>query len=282
MNKIDWVEIPAGKFRSGLNKSQLNRIQKELGKNFGKVLELDLAHFDIAHRTVELPTFYIARFPVTHAQMDAFFAQYPELKDLRVLPSRDALPNFPEEASWHIADLFSHWIGGRLPTANEWEKAARGTNGWLYPWGNKWDASRANITGSPNQPGYPEVAKDIIWSAKTPVDGYPSGVSPYGVWDLVGNVREWTMTVKPLPNTRLEGFEVKGKSAKTSVEPVWYHHITAHERVVSAHDVPFYIGFRPVKDKWEPQLWSGFGTASSEIAFSRVWENDEDVVYDDL
>ena len=99
---------------------------------------------------------------------------------------------------------------------------------------------------------------------------------------MVGNVREWTMTVKPLTHTRLEGFIVKGKSAKNPVEPVWYYHITARERVVNAHDVPFYIGFRPVKDEWEPQLWSGFGAALSEKAFSRVWENDEDAVYDDL
>ena len=282
MKKIDWVEIPAGKFRVGLDKNQLRRIRKELGNTFGRVLELDLAHHDITHKTVELPTFYIARFPVTHEQMDAFFAQYSELNSMRVQPSPDALPNFPEEASWYIADLVSHWVGGRLPTANEWEKAARGTTGWLYPWGNKWDASCGNITGSPNQLGYPEVAKDIIWTVKTPVDGYPTGASPFGVWDMVGNVREWTMTVKPLTHTRLEGFIVKGKSAKNPVEPVWYYHITARERVVNAHDVPFYIGFRPVKDEWEPQLWSGFGAALSEKAFSRVWENDEDAVYDDL
>jgi formylglycine-generating enzyme required for sulfatase activity len=264
MLELDWVEIPAGKFQSGLYSNQLTRIRNELGETFSRVLSLDLVHYNMAHRTIELPTFYMARFPITHVQMDTFFTCYAELNSKRVRHSPDVLPNFPEEASWYIADLFSHWVGGRLPTAAEWEKAARGSKGWLYPWSNKWDPSRGNFTGSPGQPGYPAIARDIIWTAKTPVDGYPTGASPYEVWDMVGNVAEWTMTVKPIPNTHQEGFVVKGNSAKDPVEPLWYYHITARERVVSALDVPFYIGFRPVKDVWGRNLWQGFSTVINQ------------------
>jgi len=96
-----------------------------------------------------------------------------------------ARPDHPvTRISWKAALAYAAWLTQvtgepwRLPTEEEWEKAARGTDGRSYPWGNTWDPSRANTEES--GPG-----------DTTPVGAYPTGASPYGALDMAGNVNEW-------------------------------------------------------------------------------------------
>lgn len=171
---IDWVEIPAGSFRYGEHQE-----------------------------TQELPAFFIARYPITNAQYQAFIAAngYQDARwwqDLirpeKPVPSRWPASNRPRtNVSWDEAVAFCRWLSvqrgheARLPTEWEWEKAARGTDGREYPWGTGYRSGLANV----DETWHEEEPHDL--QQTTAVGLYPQGASPYGVLDMAGNVWEWCL-----------------------------------------------------------------------------------------
>lgn len=147
-----------------------------------------------------LPGYYIAKTPVTHLQYAAFVRATGHRAPSRneawaksyswseQTPPRDKANHPVVLVSWHDAVAYCRWLSRvtgkpyRLPSEAEWEKAARGTDGRIYPWGNQWDASRCN-------------SKEGRAGGTTPVGAYPKGASPYGVLDMAGNVWEWTRSL---------------------------------------------------------------------------------------
>lgn len=138
--------------------------------------------------TVYLDAFYIDKFEVINKLYQAcvedgtcdpprqnyFFAESPT----KIYYGNPQYGNFPVVyVDWNMAKAYCEWRGGRLPTEAEWEKAARGTDANTYPWGKDLDCQRANYQGCVNR--------------TSEAGSYPDGVSPYGVYDMTGNVWEW-------------------------------------------------------------------------------------------
>lgn len=169
------VSVPSGFFLMGTDDVQLESFAEESGITKPWILDATPA------RRVFLPSFYIDRYEVTNGDYFRFveakgFARLPDWPSGRPRPDQERLP--VTYVDWEEANAYCQWLGKRLPTEQEWEKAARGPDGWIYPWGNFFDYRRANIGG--------------LRSGPMPVGSFSRGRSPYGAEDLIGNVWEWT------------------------------------------------------------------------------------------
>jgi sulfatase modifying factor 1 len=155
-------------------------------------------------RSVYLDAFEIDRFEVSNAQYQRFLQATQRIPPVywsgTEYPTGQA--DYPVVGvSWDEADAYCIWIGKRLPTEAEWEKACRSSDGRLYPWGNTWDAPRANVevSGPSAWPLEWNQAWMLLKSASSdahgrqlqPIGSYPEGASPDGVLDMVGNASEW-------------------------------------------------------------------------------------------
>ena len=161
--------------------------------------------------TVTLDDFYIDQYEITNAHFAEFLNEMGNQQEAGVSwldedseeallvnsggswQPREGYADHPVvEVSWYGARAYCRWRGARLPSEAEWEKAARGTDARLYPWGNKFEGDHLNSCDR-NCP-WPHANPDLDdgYARTAPVSMYSQGASPYGVYNLVGNVSEWT------------------------------------------------------------------------------------------
>jgi formylglycine-generating enzyme required for sulfatase activity len=160
-----WVTIPAGEFQMGSENGEDN--EKPVHTVY--VGEFQIGKYEVTNRQYA---------QCSKAEICGGKSDTGERKDLHPVVN----------VTWYDAVAYCEWVGGRLPTEAEWEKAARGTDGRTYPWGENIDCSLANYNGK-------DIRNDYCVGDMSPVGSYESGKSSYGVYDMAGNVWEWTSSL---------------------------------------------------------------------------------------
>jgi formylglycine-generating enzyme required for sulfatase activity len=247
INSPAMVVVPAGSFLIGTSDDDIKLLQLKEADWAYEWSDNDLFIAEQPQHLVTLPAFEIAQYPITNAEYYTFVWDMGH-RIPRTWPGY----TFPAGTDDHPvsgvsksdAETYIGWLNKktgvnfRLPTEAEWEHAARGDDGRIYPWGNTFDPWRCNTAES-------------IKKGTTPVGAYsPSGDSVHDVADMVGNVWEWTqslfMPYPYLPNTNREEFKANGRYVVRG--GAWYYtrklaRCAVREGVLADHLSPS-IGFR--------------------------------------
>jgi formylglycine-generating enzyme required for sulfatase activity len=199
---------------------------------------------------MQMKSFYIDKYPVTNAAFKKFLdaTHYHPKDDLNFLRDwKDG--SYPEgwekkPVTWvsqEDARAYASWAGKRLPHEWEWQYAAQGTDGRLYPWGNEWDDSAV-----------PVADKSRTMRGPDAVDGHPKGASPFGVMDMVGNVWQWT---EEFVDEHTRGGILRGGSYYQPQGSIWYfpqaYKLNEHGKLLlmsPSMDRSGGVGFRCVVD----------------------------------
>ena len=228
---IDWVDIPGGEFRFGEKNS-----------------------------ICELAGFRIARYPITNSQFQAFIdddgpADDSWWEDLPRASLSSGNPswragNRPRVfVSWYEAVAYCRWLSYKhgclisLPREQQWERAARGTDGLEYPWGDAYQSGYANVDERYNRDGLHQL------NQPSTVGMYPSGASCEGVMDLAGNVCEWMLNEYSNPDLIAE----EGKARRALRGGAWNRNPSFARATLRLGYLPYRrygnIGFRVVTER---------------------------------
>lgn len=196
---IGMILVSAGEFVMGAT-SEDQEVFKKFGfpPRWNEHLE-PLLESALPKHVVFLRSYFIDQYEVTNRDYAAFVeATDPTPPRFWAVAGFDDPDQPVVGVSWFDADAYCSWAGKRLPTEAEWEKAARGTENFIFPWGNSWDPSKLHSAdGQANRPflsfdaWMDWVGDNAHWMRPLKVGSFPSGASPYGAMDMAGNVWEW-------------------------------------------------------------------------------------------
>jgi formylglycine-generating enzyme required for sulfatase activity len=255
IDQMVQVYVPAGEFLMGAAASDKDAKQTIAGGR---------AYPEIPQHTVYLDGYWIDKYEVTNSQyalcVAAGACKAPWVNSSYTYDKYYGNPEFNNYpviwVNWFKARDYCTWAGRRLPSEAEWEKAARGTDGRMYPWGNEpVDGTRANfcdvnctrtIANTAYNDGYPDTA---------PVGSYPAGVSPYGAMDMSGNVWEWVNSlIAPYPYDANDGREDPNSPNERAwrggpwSNGIWWMRSSVRYRSVSWYQW-YVLGFRCASSK---------------------------------
>jgi eukaryotic-like serine/threonine-protein kinase len=256
-DQMEMIFIPSGEFTMGTEDIEAQRIYTGNG----------VAYPETPQHTVYLDSYWIDKYEVSTGQYakcvengvckPAGEINNPVLAGLEYYTSEE-YANYPIiNVSWFQARDYCGWVGRRLPSEAEWEKAARGVDGRKYPWGNeKVNDDLANFCDKDCTAGHPNPSFNDGYPETAPVGSYPKGASPYGIMDMAGNVWEWTSTIpKPYPYDAADGREDEQDVAYNSKWPqrilrggtwsngIWWVRSSVRYRIVGVY-INNNIGFR--------------------------------------
>jgi formylglycine-generating enzyme required for sulfatase activity len=233
------VLVPEGEFLMGSSQQEINELKKVFGhREIYRDYPFDK---EMPKRKVWLKAFYIDKHEVTNKEYAEFVTATGHERPMSW--SKGDYPSGRGEfpvlyVSKKDAEEFAAWKGKRLPTAEEWEKAARGTDGRVFPWGNEFDPEMAATADS----DLTFISHGLCTAnLGNKVEGAPGDISPYGVRDMAGNVREWTSS---LSREDKKMAAVKGGSWVD----LYINARAAHVEYIPVGSRSHIVGFRCAKD----------------------------------
>jgi formylglycine-generating enzyme required for sulfatase activity len=228
------VLVPRGRYVSGIAPSTLRQVLKRLGEPM-----VDFYATELPETARDLPAFYIDVFEVTNEQYGKFMAETGHKAPAYWGTKLFGRPRQPVVGvGWPDAEAYCAWGGKRLPREFEWEKAARGTDRRMWPWGN--------IEG-------PRSFNGRYTGQRAPIEvgSFPAGKSPYGIQDMAGNV--WEMTASRWPGDDSPRHAMKGGSFLNTNADV---RVTVRWAADDEQQGATWLGFRCVLDPSQLEKWT--------------------------